>query len=403
MPSFAEWEAQRKGGAGAPAQSLATEGPGVPAALHVDNPSVDELLAQAKGTLAKADTFSKSIGTDRTVAPARQDYTPSAHTQPSPYGKAYQASPNDSPETARSNELERTALAFGKGVAHSPVDLLKGVLGIPQQIAEGYTSAIPTLLKDPSLLKEAPAAAVQTVKDIGADPEAGGSLAGQLALGKAGPKPALAGLETALRVAPDVVGAPLEALGRGSEALGTSRPMRAIAKLGPWEAVARGDWKGLAAAAVPPILEHGGRALQSAGSKIRGMDPLAGLMRAVAPVRNALISELNFGGDAAPVVPRPPQSTESPVPTHLPSEYNDFNYEKPPTRWSGRRPSLDALARLTDSEPPAYDGAERRSTPRSGNSKDAGADVFHRASRTGEHLTEAQMAALLKRFGGAGR
>lgn len=399
MPlSFAEWDAARKGGQALDPTVTGKVASDQPPALAVDNPSVDDLLSQAKGTLSKADAFSKSIGVDRAVAPARKDYTPSQNTQPTPYGEGYKASPYDSPDTARTNELERTALAFGKGVAHSPVDMLKGALGIPKQIAEGYTSAIPTLLKDPSLLKEAPAAAVQGIKDIGADPETGGSLAGQLALGKAGPKGALKGLETATRMAPGVIGAPIEALGKGMEYAGTSRPVQALGKFGPLEALARGDWKGLAAAAVPPVLEYGGKALKSVGSRIRASDPLQGIMRAVAPVRNALASPLTMGAEEAIASPHgAPVSTEH-VGYSLPSEQNDFNYEKPSPKFHNR-PSLDALARLTDSAPP-YSGPERRTASRT---NDAGADVFHHASRTGRSITDEQMNALLKRFGGAGR
>ncbi len=161
-----------------------------------------------------------------------------------------------------------------KGAAHSPIDALKGLLGLPGAVVSGAGE----LIKDPSLLLEAP----QMVADIAQRPEELGSMLGQAVVGKAVPGVA----RFAADRAPGIVGNTISAAGRGAEAVGGSKPVKALAKFGPLEAMVRGDWKGLAATVAPQVLEYGGQKFQSLGNTISNIDipaSLQGLLRRIMP------------------------------------------------------------------------------------------------------------------------
>src|SRR5438552_4174911 len=73
-----------------------------------------------------------------------------------------------------------------------PVDqsIVTKRLGVPSALLEGFAGqqGLPALLADPSLLREAPAAALGGAQAISNDPEQAGSMLGQLLLGKFAPE-----------------------------------------------------------------------------------------------------------------------------------------------------------------------------------------------------------------------
>jgi hypothetical protein len=72
-----------------------------------------------------------------------------------------------------------------KGAARSPIDALRGLANMPAAVVKGWTEAIPTLLRDPSLLAEAPRAVKDAVSYYALHPDELGSLLGQAVVGKA--------------------------------------------------------------------------------------------------------------------------------------------------------------------------------------------------------------------------
>lgn len=187
----------------------------------------------------------------------------------------YQPGLGDDYGSAFLGELARTGKEAALGVARSPWDMLKGVLGLPGQVVKGLTQDLPTLLKDPSLLKEAPTAVAQGVKDLGDNPREAGSLLGQMLLA---PKLPAAG-ETALARGPGIVGRGMAKVGRGVEATGTSLAGNGLVRtaLGGYAA---GPVGAAGAAIAPKALELAGKGLQRGGKVLEGADVLGGLRRA---------------------------------------------------------------------------------------------------------------------------
>lgn len=229
MPlSFAEWEAQRKGGGGS--------APGV------------------------------SAPDDGSLLPAESTrYQPGGADASEGFGWK-----------AAGKELARTAGETAIGLARSPVDILKGLFGLPGQVVEG-AKQIGNLAADPSLLLESGRAAKMGIDYIGDHPREGGSLIGQMLLAPKVPEAA----KFVAEKAPAVVGKTVSAVGRGAEAVGGSAPARGLGALGALEEAIHGRLGGTLLAAVPPALEYGGRALQSVGDKIANVDVMQGLSRAV--------------------------------------------------------------------------------------------------------------------------
>lgn len=101
-----------------------------------------------------------------------------------------------------------------KGFAWSPIDALKGLAHLPAAVAQGWTEAIPTLIQNPSLLAEAPAAIKDAVAYYGQHPDELGSLLGQAVMAKAVPARAVraggaAAKDAVVSAATKVVGSPL--------------------------------------------------------------------------------------------------------------------------------------------------------------------------------------------------
>lgn len=228
MPgSFAEWEAQRKGGSA----------PGVTA---------------PEG--------------DGSFLPETTRYQPGGADASEGFGWK-----------AAGKELARTAGETAVGLARSPIDMLKGLLGLPGQVVEG-AKQIGNLAADPSLLLESGRAAKMGIDYIGEHPREGGSLIGQMLLAPKVPEAA----KFVAEKGPPAIGNTMSAVGRGSEALGKSKPVKRLGLIGSLGEVLHGDIKGgMISASVPPLLEYGGRAMQSAGNKIANVDVMQGLSRAV--------------------------------------------------------------------------------------------------------------------------
>lgn len=204
-----------------------------------------------------------------------------APEQAAPAGPTrYQPGLADTPGTAFFNELARTGKEAATGFIQSPWDALKGLVGLPQQAWKGLTEDIPTLMRDPSLLQETPAAIAQGVRDFGDDPRAGGSLLGQMLLA-----PKIPGMaETALERGPGMVGRAAAKVGRGVESAGTGLAGQGVLRtaLGGY---AGGPAGAVTAAISPKALELGGRALQRGGQALEGADVLGGLKRAASRLK----------------------------------------------------------------------------------------------------------------------
>ena len=191
--------------------------------------------------------------------------TPAAPVTPAPeedltpgtFGPMRHATPGDSPSSAFIGELARTGKEAAIGLAKSPLDLVKNLFNTvahPVDTVEGLAHTV----RHP----------VEAVKNLAANPREAGSLLGQLLLAPEAPGAA----NEVLASGPTAVGRGVSAVGRGAEALGKSKLAKIASKYGPMEAVFRGDPLGVAAAAVPPILEYGGKGLQKLGGSLEGLD-----------------------------------------------------------------------------------------------------------------------------------
>lgn len=174
-----------------------------------------------------------------------------------PLGEMRHATAGDDPTSAFEGELLRTGKEAAIGLARSPVDLVKGTVN-------AVVHPLDTLMG----LGRAIAHPVDTAMALAKNPREAGSTLGQLLLAPKVPGAA----NTVLAEGPTVAGRAISAVGRGAEAAGTSKVARIASKYGPLEAVVRGDPYGLAAAAVPPALEYGGRGLQKIGGALEGLD-----------------------------------------------------------------------------------------------------------------------------------
>lgn len=280
--TFAEWEASRKGGlppVAADAQDAEVpSGNAHPTAAGYGNSEVDRLLAEAKGTLSKSDMLSHSIGNGPSAAKAPAPDRSLLSSEP------YQASDMDSPLTAAGNELSRTGARAMVGLARSPMDAVKGALGIPAALADSAKTAITNprgfLSTIPEALKSIVTTPAKAIVDPTTDPTEAASLGGQIAFGEGAPALAKAGI----RAVPEAASASMRGLakaatmtGKGAEALGSSTVAKMASKYGPLEALVRMDPIGLAAAAAPPLLKSGGKMLQRAGQAVSDASPLKGL------------------------------------------------------------------------------------------------------------------------------
>lgn len=211
MPSFTEWEARRRGA--------------VPAAAPAVNPDVE-------------------------------------------YDANYQPDPNNERLSFTQDPSRYMGHAL-KGLVRSPVDLVKGFLGIPGQVVKGLTQDVPALLNDPSLLMEAPGAIKEGAQYANTHPEEMGSFLGQSLLAPKVPGAANA----ALAKGPGIVGRGMGAVGRGMETVGTSKALKSANKYGVMGTAMSGH-PGIAALelAAPPALEYGGRAMQRGGAALEGLD-----------------------------------------------------------------------------------------------------------------------------------
>lgn len=210
MPSFTEWEARRRGG-------VAPQGAPDPvqSAAHED------------------------------------DLTPG------PLGEMRHATSGDDYTSAFMGELGRTGKEAAIGLARSPIDLVKGVANTVRHPLDtlmgiGHTAAHP----------------VEAVTELAKHPRDAGSLLGQMLLAPKVPGAA----NTALAEGPSLAGRAIGAVGRGAEAVGTSRAMKAAGKFGVMESALRMDPKGMALAAAPAVLEHGGKLMQRGGAALEGLD-----------------------------------------------------------------------------------------------------------------------------------
>jgi hypothetical protein len=183
----------------------------------------------------------------------------------------YQESKSSTPETAALAELFGTAGKAAKGFLKAPLNAVKSLPSLPRQVLEGY-AGLADVVKDPSLLAQLPRASLVGLQAIGNDPEMGGELLGQLALGKLGPKmPGMA--EGAINATGRGVGK----LGRSIEAAGTIAKEAkfggvGVPGLGALEAVfGSHPVAGVATALAPTAAEYGGRFLQKGGKALEGV------------------------------------------------------------------------------------------------------------------------------------
>lgn len=160
----------------------------------------------------------------------------------------------DTPESARNEELMRTAKEAGIGLLRSPYDLVKGMFNTVAHPIDAVSGMAHTV-----------AHPLDTIKAIGDDPRAGGSMLGQLLLA---PKvPAITD------AAPGVIGRGISAVGRGAEAVGGSVPARTAGALAGLGSALHGNLTGMAEALIPPALEYGGKGLQATGDAIASVKP----------------------------------------------------------------------------------------------------------------------------------
>jgi len=161
------------------------------------------------------------------------------------------AAPDDSFTFQPGESTAHAMLRYGGrellGAARSPLDALKGLLQLPGAVVKGWTEDIPTLLRDPSLLKELPGVAADAATSVAMHPEELGSLLGQAVIGKAVPT-----------VVPKVGPALTRAGGLVESAAG--------------DIANQGLLKGLSKAVAAPTIEKGGQLLQRAG---KALEPMA--------------------------------------------------------------------------------------------------------------------------------
>lgn len=163
--------------------------------------------------------------------------------------------------------MTRYAVDEMKGAAHalSPSSLWDSLKAAPGAVVKGLTQDLPTLVQDPSLLKEAPSAMWEFLQH----PQDVGGMLAQTAAAEAAPGLANA----ALRSGPSMLGRGMGAVGRGAEAAGTlSAKVMNRGVVPIIIAATRPPWLTAAELAAPPVLKAGGRALQRGGAALEGLD-----------------------------------------------------------------------------------------------------------------------------------
>jgi hypothetical protein len=158
----------------------------------------------------------------------------------------------DTPLTAAAQELARTGGQTLKGLLRSPLDLASNAISTvahPIDAIKGVAQAV----THPG----------DVVNAIGADPSLGGSMIGQLLMGKM-----LPGKATDIA---DVAGRGIGATGRGLEAAATSPVAKTMGHYGALEAGLRLDPWGAVVAAAPKGVELAGQGLQKVGKSLRGL------------------------------------------------------------------------------------------------------------------------------------
>lgn len=156
-----------------------------------------------------------------------------------------------------------------KGLARSPIDLVKGLLGLPAQIVKGLGVDLPTLIANPSLVTEIPQAAKDAAEFANTHPDDMGSLLGQALLAPKVPGAANA----ALRNGPRIAGKTLSAVGRGAEAAGEFAAKTNKKGIVPLVTAATGHpWMTAAELAAPPVLKGAGKLAQKGGAALEGLD-----------------------------------------------------------------------------------------------------------------------------------
>ena len=168
----------------------------------------------------------------------------------------------ETPFEAKAGEWLRTGKETALGLVRSPWDLLKNTFGL-------LTTTPNERWNQPSLTGGDLAHAISNPREIpqylGEHPREGGSLIGQLLLGR----------YAVPAVAPHVPGA-ISAVGGRAETLGSTLAETKIGGFGlpglaAAEAILRSDPMGAAVAATPYALKYGGRGLKRAGAALEGL------------------------------------------------------------------------------------------------------------------------------------
>lgn len=183
---------------------------------------------------------------------------------------------NESPSSAALSELERTAGEATAGLAHSPWDLVKNTVGMVAHPIDALENTAHAIIHP-----------VDTVKALGDDPRAAGSLLGQIVLGHAAIPP-LVDAATA-----ENLGGATRAIGSGMETAGKSK-LAKLAQYGGVYRAANGSPMGAAMAVAPEVLKYGGRGLQNLGDTIEGLKSAA----VETPKPNSVLSGVTLSPDA---------------------------------------------------------------------------------------------------------
>lgn len=208
----------------------------------------DRLLADAKGTLAKADPFARMLQNAGTV------------------GAQESLQSHQTPGEAVARSLGNTAVGVFKGARQIPGDLLGGVLGLPGTIAQGLAS-VPEGLQaiiDPATWRGLPDAAKQNFMELANNPEEATRLFGGMLA--AGPASELAG--SAASAAPGLAGKAISGVGRGLQAVGNSPLIEGTGLLRKGAAILHPGLGTLAGAVGPEMLSGAGRAVERFGGRV---------------------------------------------------------------------------------------------------------------------------------------
>lgn len=192
---------------------------------------------------------------------------------------------NESPDTAYYNELGRTGKEALTGLVSSPIDAVKGFLGMVRHPIDAVTNTA-----------HAVAHPVDTVKALGDDPRAAGSLIGQILLGEGvklgGPK-ILSAARDAAEIAPEVVGEGVAKTGRAFSRAANSRPATAMQKAGGYGIVAGHPIAGAAGIIAPEALDVLGQGMEKGGESLKALKLVS-----EPPKPNSVVSGITLSPDA---------------------------------------------------------------------------------------------------------